>query len=101
MPIATIGAEIEVTPGNTIEIVHRNGNSGYEEDRTPFTMRVEDILREDGSIVGVVGPVVSGASRYMAMVANLFTRLDGSQWETDLRSAANFKVGVGRAHRVA
>ena len=101
MPIATIGAEVRVTPGDEIQILRAKGDYEFVDDRTPFTVRVEDVLREDGAVIGVVGPVIAGPSRYTGMVATLLTRIDGSQWERDVHSAANFKVGMARARRVA
>ena len=77
MPIATIGAEVRVTPGDEIQILRAKGDYEFVDDRTPFTVRVEDVLREDGAVIGVVGPVISGPSRYTGMVATLLTRLDG------------------------
>ena len=100
MPIATLGTIIEVTPGDEIQIVRGKGDHEFVDDREPFKVRVEEVLREDGAIIGVVGPVISGPSRYSGLVATLLTRIDGSDWERDTRSAANFKVSKSRARRV-
>lgn len=101
MPIATIGVEVRVTPSDEIQILRGNGDYEFVDDRTPFTVRVEDVLREDGSVIGVFGPVIAGPSRYTDMVATLLTRLDGSRWEHEVHSATNFKIGIARAQRVA
>jgi hypothetical protein len=101
MPIASIGVEIRVTPEDEIQSLRGKGDYEFVDDRTPFTMRVEDVLREDGVVIGVVGPVIAGPNRYTGLTATLLTRIEGSQWEHDVHSGANFKVGVGRARRVA
>ena len=100
MPIATLGTIIEVTPGDEIQIVRGKGDHEFVDDREPFKVRVEEVLREDGAIIGVVGPVISGPSRYSGLVATLLTRIDGSDWERDTRSAANFKFSKSKARRV-
>ena len=101
MPIATVGTLIEVTPADEIQIVRGKGNHEFVDDREPFTLRVEEVLREDGAIIGVVGPVISGPRRYSGLVATLLTRLDGSDWDRDACSAANFKISKSKARRVA
>ena len=100
MPIATINAILTVTPHDLIQIIYGKGNHEFLDDPTPFTMRVSEIMREDDAIIGVVGPVLNGPARYAGMVATLLTRLDGSRWETDMHTQANFKVGPARARRV-
>jgi len=100
MPIATIDATLTVTPHDDVQIIHGQNDSEFVTDRTPFTMRVAEIMREDDAIIGVVGPVLSGPARYAGMIATLLTRLDGSRWETDMHTQANFKVGPTRARRV-
>src|SRR5262245_14427595 len=101
MPIATINTLLTVTPHDPLQIV--SGKDEYEivDDRTPFRMRVSEVMREDDAIIGVVGPVVDGPNRYRGMTATLLTRLDGSQWDTDMHTQANFKVGATSARRVA
>lgn len=101
MPIASIGAIVRVTPGDELQIVRGKGDHEFVEDRSPFRVRVSDILREDGALIGVSGPVIDGHSRYHGLVATLLTRMDDSHWETDTRSGVNFKVGRSVAHRVS
>lgn len=100
MPIATVTTVLTVTPVDEIQIVH--GENDYEliDDPTPFRMRVSEIVRENDEIIGVFGPVIEGPSRYTGMIATLLTRLDGSKWETDSHTQANFKVGKTPARRV-
>ena len=101
MPIATINAVLTVTPHDDIEILRGKTEYEFVDDRTPFTMRVTDIMRESGVIIGVFGPVIDGPSRYRGMIATLLTRLDDSRWEADMHTQANFKVGHTAARRVA
>src|SRR4051812_30778954 len=101
MPIATINAILTVTPQDLLQILRDPGDWELVDDRTPFTIRVSEIMRESGVIIGVFGPVIDGCDRYQAMIATLLTRLDGSRWETDMRTQANFKVGQSPARRVA
>ena len=100
MPIATINAVLTVTPQDLLQIVRGKGDHEFIDDRTPFTMRVSDIMRESGVIIGVFGPVIDGPSRYTGMIVTLLTRLDGSRWESDMHTQANFKVGQTPARRV-
>jgi hypothetical protein len=99
MPIATLNAVLTVTPQDLIQILH--GESDYElvDDKTPFKMRVSEIMREHGDVIGVFGPVIAGPSRYAGMTATVVTRLDGSRWESDRHTQANFKVGPSPARR--
>ena len=101
MSIGSIGVQVRVTPGDVIQLIRRKGDHEFIDDRTPFVMRVENALWEDGRLIGVFGPVIAGPSRYLGMVATLLTRLDGSQWEREDHSAANFKVGPTKARRIA
>jgi hypothetical protein len=101
MPIATRGAVIEVTPGDEIQIVRGKGDYEFVDDRQPFTIRIEDVLREDGRVIGAAGPVISGASRFTGLIATLLIRLEDSDWERDTQSAANFKVSISKARRVS
>ena len=101
MPIATINEVLTVTPHDEIQILRGKGDYEFIDDRTPFTMRVSEVMLEDDAIIGVVGPVIDGPSRYSGMTATLLTRLDGSRWETDMHTQANFRVGPTRARRVA
>jgi hypothetical protein len=101
MPIATINAVLTVTPHDHIQILRGKGDYEFVDDPTPFTMRVAEVMREDSAIIGVFGPVIGGPSRYSGMTATLLTRLDGSRWETDMHTQANFKVGPAQARRVA
>jgi hypothetical protein len=101
MPIATTNAVLTVTPQDLLQILRGKDDSEFVDDRTPFKMRVSEIMREDGVIIGVFGPVIDGPHRYTGMIATLLTRLDGSRWETDMHTQANFKVGQSPARRVA
>lgn len=100
MPIACIGTIVEVTPGDEIQIIHAGGHE-FIDDREPFRVRVDEVMREDGVVVAVVGPVISGPNRYSGLIATLMLRIDGADWERDQRSAANFKVSISKARRVA
>jgi hypothetical protein len=101
MPIASIGIVVKVTPGDEVQIVRGKGDHEFVEDRSPFRVRVSEILREEGVLIGVSGPVVDGHPRYQGLVATLLTRIDGSDWETETHSGANFKVGRSVARPVA
>src|SRR4051794_30035810 len=100
MPIATIGEVVRITPGDQLQIVRGKGDCEFVEDRTPFKVRVSDIMREDGVLIGVSGPVIDGHPRYHGLIATLLTRMDDSHWETDIHSGVNFKVGRSVARRV-
>jgi hypothetical protein len=100
MPIASIGVVLTVTPRDEIQIVRGKGVHEFVDDRSPFKMRVSEVLYEDGVLIGVAGPVVDGHQRYSGLVATLTTRIDGSHWETDMHSGAGFKVGSSIARRV-
>jgi hypothetical protein len=101
MPIATIDAVLTVTPQDEIQIVYAEHEYEIIDDRTPFKIRVSDVMHENGTIIAVAGPVIDGPDRYRGMIATLLTRLWGSHWETDVRTQANFKVGHHRARRVS
>jgi hypothetical protein len=101
MPIGTINGVLTVTPQDLIQILRGKGDYEFVDDKTPFKMRVSEIMRERGAIIGVFGPVIDGSGRYAGMTATLLTRLDGSQWENDMHTQANFKVGPTFARRVA
>ena len=100
MPIATINTVLTVTPQDRLQILHGKSDYEFVDDRTPFKMKVSEIIREGGVIIGVFGSVTDGPSRYAGMIATLLTRLDGSRWDTDVHTQANFKVGKSPAHRV-
>lgn len=91
---------MRVTPGDELQIVRGKGDHEFVDDRSPFRVRVSEVLRENGVVIGVTGPVVDGHPRYQGFVATLLTRIDGSQWETDTHSGVNFKIGRNVAHRV-
>ncbi len=99
--IAVIGALLEVTPQDEIWI--NTGAQACERvrDFSPFQMRVAGLIEDHGGLIGVFGPVVSGALRYQGLVASLLVRLDGSDWTRDCATQANFKVGPSRAERIS
>ena len=101
MPIATLGVILTVTPQDTIQMLRAKEDYEYIRDETPFKVRVTDIMREEGAIIGVSGPVISGPSRFSGMVATVLTCLESSRWEEDMHTQANFKVGATPAHRMA
>jgi hypothetical protein len=101
MPIATINAVLTVTPHDLIQILRGKGDYELVDDKTPFRLRVSEVIRESGAIIGVFGPVIDGPSRYSGMIATVLTRVDGADFETDMHTQANFKVGPTSAHRVA
>ena len=101
MPIASLNAVLTVTPQDLIQILHSENDYAFIDDKTPFRMRVSEVMREDGTIIGVFGPVIDGPSRYLGMTATVLTRLDGSRWETDMHTQANFKIGPTSARRVS
>jgi len=100
MPIASIGSIVKVTPGDELQILH--GENDYElvDDLSPFRVRVSDIIREDGVLIGISGPVIDGHERFHGLIATLLIRADHSHWESDVRSLVNFKVGSTVARRV-
>jgi hypothetical protein len=100
MPIATINSILTVTPHDEIQILRGKGDYEFVDDRTPFRMKVSEVMREGGVIIGVFGPIIDGPSRYAGMVGTLLTRLDNSNWEADTHTQANFKVGKSPARRV-
>jgi hypothetical protein len=100
MPIATINAVLTVTPHDQVQILRGKGNYEFVDDKTPFRVKVSEVMRESGGIIGVFGPVIDGPSRYSGMIATILTRLDGSHFETDMHTQANFKVGQTSARRV-
>ncbi len=91
--IAQIEAEVIVTPGDDVQIVHAPGEHEIAHDRSPFSVRVAGVLEERRMIIGVFGEVVSGHDRYRGQTVTLLVRLVGSDWRRDNRSAASFKVG--------
>ena len=100
MPIATIGAVVRVTPRDDVQIIQGENDHEFVDDKTPFRVKVEGIIWEEGALIGVFGPVIDGHSGYHGLIATLLTRSDNSQWETDVRSAVNFKLGSTVARRV-
>jgi hypothetical protein len=101
MPIASIGIVVKVTPGDEVQIVRGKGDHEFVEDRSPFRVRVSEVLREDGGVIGVSGPVIDGHPRYRGLIATLLTRVERSDWETETHSGVNFIVGRTVARRVA
>jgi len=99
--IAEIGAVLEVAPQEEVWIMRGVGVMDQVRDFSPFRMQVQGAFEECGVVVGVYGPVIGGAPRYHGLTANLFVRLDGSDWRRDGETQANFKVGPARARRVA
>ena len=99
-PIAQRDSMVTVTPGDDLQIITSPDHCEFVDDRSPFTVKVRDILEEAGQIIGVSGPVISGPPRYHSQVATLLVRFDGSDWSRDNRSAANFAVGRTVAIRV-
>jgi hypothetical protein len=91
--IATVGAEVTVTPDDEVQIVRGPGNHEFIDDRSPFTVRVTGIMEDLGVVIGVYGDVTAGHQRYLGQIATLFIRLDFSDWRRDNSSQANFKVG--------
>ena len=99
--IADIGTTLEVTPQDEIWIKIGPQPCEYVRDFSPFRMRVDGLLEEQGSLFGVYGPVVAGAPRYQHLTASVLVRLDGSDWSRDCSTQANFKVGPSKVRRVA
>jgi len=91
-PIAHVGTVVVVTPGDDIQIVSGPKDSVFVSDPTPFSLRVEEVIRENDRIIGVSGGVVSGPERYQGLIVTLFVRLDDSDWTRDNHSTAQFKV---------
>jgi hypothetical protein len=100
MSIATINTVLTVKPQDLIQILRGKDNHEFVDDKTPFKMRVAEIMRERGTVIGVVGPVIDGPSRYSGMIATLLTRLEHSKWEIDMHTQANFKVGPTSGRRI-
>jgi hypothetical protein len=78
MPIATIGVLLTVSPGDALQIVSARDEYEIVDDRSPFTLRVAEILHEDGTIIGVAGPIIDGHPRYLGKIATLTLRTDNS-----------------------
>jgi hypothetical protein len=95
-----IGVVVRATPADALQIVRGKGDYEILEDRTPFKVRVTNVIRENDVLIGITGPVVEGPDRYRGLVATLLTRAAESHWETDMHSAVNFKVGLQIAQRV-
>jgi hypothetical protein len=91
---------LEVTPQDEIWVETSADACERIRDFSPFQMRVAGRIEDNGSLIGVFGLVVGGPPRYQRLVANLFVRLDGSDWTRDGSTQANFKVGPRRAERV-
>jgi len=91
--VAKIGTDVRVTPSDDIQIIYSKGHSEFVEDRSSFSFRVSGLIEEAGEVIGVYGGVISGHDRYRGKIVTLLVRLDHSDWRSDNRSAANFKVG--------
>jgi hypothetical protein len=91
--IATIGAEVRVTPDDLVQVVRGPGSHEFIDDRSPFSIRVTGIMEDSGAVIGVYGNVTAGHQRYLGQIATLLVRLDFSDWRRDNTSQANFKVG--------
>ena len=100
MPIASIGTIVRVMPADELQILRGKGDYEFVDDRSPFRVKVTDMLREDGVLIGVTGPVIDGHPRFHGLIATLLVRFDDSHWETDTHSGANFKIGRTIAYRV-
>ncbi|HXI50400.1 MAG TPA: hypothetical protein VNH84_02820 [Candidatus Saccharimonadales bacterium] len=100
MPIASIGGVLRVTPEDEIQIFRGAGDYEFVDDKSPFKVRVTETLLEDGVLIGVIGPIIEGHPRYSGLVATLLTRIEGSNWELDMHSGANFVIGPTPARRV-
>src|SRR5436305_15311196 len=88
-----------VTPQDDVQIVSGPGESEsvFVDDRSPFSVRVDGILKDANEIVGVFGEVTKGHVGYFGKIATLFVRLDNSDWRRDNVSAAGSTVGNGAA----
>jgi hypothetical protein len=62
--IADIGALVEVTPQDEIWVETGAEACEHIRDFSPFQMRVAGRTEDNGSLIGVFGPVVGGAPRY-------------------------------------
>jgi hypothetical protein len=91
-PIAQIGSIVKLTTGDRIQIVHGPRQHEFIDDRSPFSLRVSDIIGYEGRMIGVYGPVVSGHDRYKGLIASLLIRPDDADWTKDNLSSANFCV---------
>ena len=100
MAIASIGSVVRITAGDELQVLRGKGDYEFVDDRSPFRVRVSDLIREDGVLIGVSGPVVDGLPRYHGLIATLLVRCDDSHWESDVRSGVNFKIGPTVARRV-
>ncbi len=96
-PIAQMGSVVEVSPSDEIQIVFGLGDYEFVNDRSPFSVTVEGLIRQGEKVIGIYGPVTSGHERYKGLTATLLLRLDNSDWTRDNHSAAGFKVGRGSA----
>jgi hypothetical protein len=91
---------VRVTPEDDIQVIRGEGDYEFMDDRTPFRVRVSEVIQENGAVIGVSGPVIDGHGRYHGLIATLLTRWDDSHWESDTRSGVNFKVGSSAARRI-
>jgi hypothetical protein len=95
--IAQIGSVVTVTPSEDVQAIYGPGKDECLQDRSAFAVKVSSLIEENGEIIGVSGPVISGHERYGGLLATLFVRLDNSDWRRDNHSDAQFKVGRGPA----
>ena len=93
MPIACIGTIVEVTPGDEIQIIHAGGHE-FIDDREPFRVRVDEVMREDGVVGAVVGP-----ARMPPMVASMSASDRAEDAAGAARGAAGLLPGAGHARR--
>lgn len=95
--IATIGALLVLRPQDSVNVSYAPKRYDSLEDRGGMLVKVDSLIRSDGTIVGVSGPVIKGHERYLGLIATLFVRLDDSDWTRDQRTQANFKIGPSQA----
>jgi hypothetical protein len=102
IPLATIGALIEVTPRDDVQYFpDLQSDWTFIEDRSPFFFRVSGELKDQGSLFGLHGPVESGPERYLGLICNILIRYDDSDWRHQCKGGASFKLGPTITERVA
>jgi hypothetical protein len=99
IPLARLGATIEVTPLDDIQFRLNKNSQEFICDREPFYFRVSEWLQDGQIFYGLCGPVISGHQRYQNKICNLVVRSDGADWRKTSRCLANFKVGSSKLIR--
>jgi hypothetical protein len=93
--IADLGTVLRLTPDDDLQIALAGGAFRESDDRTPFYFQVQRHLYDGQLFYGLLGPVLSGPSRYAGLICNILVRTDATDWRKETQSQVNFKVGPG------